>query len=440
MQLPNLEIISLEKFSPNELPETAGVYIFRGTDDKPVYIGKAKNLKNRVSSYFAKNLLPKTAQMRREAQSISFIQVASELEALLLEAQLVRAFMPKFNSELKDDKSPLYIGITKEEFPRVITLRKTQLETTQLKAYFGPYTQGTSVRKIMRFLRRIVPYCQHKPGKRPCINHQIGLCDPCPSEITNTEDTELKQELTKKYRRNLKLVRKFLREGLVSIRSELEKEMKSASKSEDFELAASIRERINAIDYLNSTPASPIEYIKDPLLLQDTRLAELQDLRKILSPYFEFQDFRRIECFDNAHLAGSSPTASMVTFIDGEADKTYYRHFKIYKAQSNSDVGMMQEVMTRRSKHFEDWGKPDLIIVDGGKPQVSAALEIIKGVPLVGLAKRFETIVIKTESGFKEIRIGRRPALYLVQRMRDEAHRFARRLHHKQVSKALLGK
>lgn len=438
MRLPTLEIHSLNDFQPNKLPETPGVYIFRDDQNNALYIGKAKNLKNRVSSYFSTNLFPKTAQMRRAARAISYLQVASELEALLLEAQLVRSLMPKFNSELKDDKSPLYIGITKEVLPRVIALRKTQLQEEELRNYFGPYTQGRSVRKLLKFLRRIIPYAQHKPGKRVCIYHQIGLCRPCPSEIVNEVDLKKRAELRKTYLRNIRLVKKFLSGELGSIKLDLQKQMEHLAKLEKFEEASLVREKLAAIEHITQSPRAPIEYIKDPLLLQNTRESELADLESVLSPFFVFPKFNRIECFDNAHLGGSSPTASMVTFVGGEADKTFYRHFKIYKAKTASDVDMMMEVMDRRKKHFSDWGKPDLIIVDGGKPQVSRALEIIGDeVPLIGLAKREETLVIPLHPGFQEIRLVRRPALYLVQRLRDEAHRFARKLHHKHINKAL---
>lgn len=420
--------------SPN-LPFNPGIYIFRDINGKPLYIGKAKNLKNRVSSYFGKGLAQKTAQMVSEAHNLSIIKVATEIEALLLEAKLVRLHMPKYNSELKDDKSPLYIAITKEEYPRVLALRKTQITLFDLKYIWGPFTEGQSVRRVLKLLRRIFPYTQHKPTNRPCIYHQIGLCNPCPSEIKNQTDPVKKTHLRKQFNKNLLYIRRFLSGKFSTLKSNLEQEMKDASANQDYEKASLLKHQTEMIDHVTTQSISPFEYMKDPNLIEDIRQQELMQLSKILNNYLTLPNLSRIECFDIAHLSGNFPTASMVTFINGEPDKTYYRHFKVKKG--NSDVDNMKEVLSRRQKHLEDWGVPDLIIVDGGKPQVSTGLLVIGDkIPLIGLAKRYETLVIPYQGKFVEVRLKRGPALYLVQRLRDEAHRFARRLHHKQVSKA----
>jgi len=425
---------------PKQLPENPGIYIFRDTKGTPIYIGKAKNLKSRVSSYFGITLAEKTAAMRAEATQFSYILVTSEIEALLLEAKLVRDNMPKYNSELKDDKSPLYIGITKEEYPRVVSLRRTQIPNIDLKYIFGPFTQAGSTRSVMRNLRRIFHYSNHKPGKRVCIYRQIGLCNPCPSEIVLEADLHKKLLLKKQYQKNISMMRKFLLGNFNSVKKSLEKEMKTKSISEEFELAYEIKKQIELIDQLTTRPIDPMEYIKDPNLLEDIRKRELSELKKLITLYLSIEKLQRIECFDIAHLSGTHPTASMVTFIDGEPDKKYYRHFKVKRERGNSDVDSMKHILKRRALHWADWGKPDLIIVDGGKPQVSAALEVILDIPLVGLAKQFETIVIKTDDKFVEVRLPRGNAKNLVQRMRDEAHRFARRLHHKHVSEQFIKK
>lgn len=421
--------------SIKQLPSSPGVYIFKNSEGIPVYIGKAISLASRVDSYFASRLAPKTSQMVSEATKLGFIRVATEIEALLLEAKLVKLHMPKYNSELKDDKSPLYIGITKEEFPRVLALRRTSLGSIPLKTYYGPFIQGGSVRKVLKLLRRIFPYSTHKPTKRGCIYSQIGLCNPCPSVIKSEIDAQKKLLLNKAFRKNLSNINKFLSGEFLSIKRELEREMRELSKQQKFEEAALIKQQLGGIEYITTPSTAPLEYLKDPNFVEDIRNNELSELKKLIDKYLVVEKLERIECFDIAHLSGTSPTASMVTFVNGEADKRYYRHFKVKKG--NSDVDNMKEVLTRRLNHLTDWGKPDLIIVDGGKPQVSKALGVIKEIPLIGLAKRYETLVVKNEDKFIEIRLRRGPALYLVQRLRDEAHRFARRLHHKQVSKSL---
>lgn len=436
-----MKLYKADKSLLSSLPEEPGVYLFKDESGKPIYVGKAKNLKSRVSSYFALHLGVKTARMRSEAKLFSFIAVSSEIEALLLEAKLVRDNLPKYNAELKDDKSPLYICITKEVYPRVITLRRTQLDLFPLKNIFGPFTQATAARRVMKYLRRVVPYSHHKPGRGACVYHQIGLCNPCPSDIESQTDPLTKEILKKQYKKNLKNVRLFLSGKLKSIRRNLETEMKQYSQNQEYEAAAAVAKHIKAIELMTSAQTAPIEYVNDPSFVEDIRQTELDALKKLLAPHMEITKLSRIECFDVAHLAGTNPTASMVTFIDGTADKRYYRHFKIRRKRGDSDVDSMREVLSRRLKHLLDWGTPDLIIVDGGKPQVSVASQVIPAdIAFVGLAKRYETIVIKKESGFVEVRIPTGPALNLVQRIRDEAHRFARRLHHKHVAKNLLSK
>ena len=184
-----------------KLPETAGVYFFY-KDSKVIYIGKAINLKRRVSSYFDIDLELKTAKMVSEATRIDYIKVNSELEALLLEAKLIRSYMPHYNIISKDDKHPLYILITKEEYPRVISARKLMTNNYQLMASYGPFPSSRIVYAVLRMLRKIFPYSDHKVGKRPCLYSHIGLCSPCPNEIVHSTKYLI---LRKKYLKNIKL-------------------------------------------------------------------------------------------------------------------------------------------------------------------------------------------------------------------------------------------
>ena len=433
-----METLKAEKESLEKIPLIPGVYLFKNAFGKTIYVGKAKALKNRLRSYWAIDLINKTRQMMDEAATFSYIPVNSEFEALLLESALVKKYRPKYNIELKDDKSPLYIGITKEEYPRVLPFRQTQLSQKELKDVFGPFLDGRSTRAVLKRIRWIIPFSTHRPSKRPCMYYEIGLCRPCPSVIENIEDEEERKKLKQKYQKNVRKIQSLLEGNIGVVQKQLQKEIKEYSDLEEFEMAQLSLRSLESLNNMTKENPQIRSYMENPNFLMDIREQELMKLATLLKPYFNINLPRRIECYDIAHLAGTFPTASMVTFINGEPDKNYYRHFKIKEEKKNNDVDSIRSILERRKKHINDWGKPDLIIVDGGKGQVSAALEVFSNIfPVIGLAKRLETIVIKTDKGFREIR-PEGPALRLIQRTRDEAHRFARVYHHKLVSKAIL--
>jgi excinuclease ABC subunit C len=443
--LKSLPKIQLSTKVYNTFPDSAGVYVFF-KDDYPIYIGKAINLKRRVSSYFDLDLEGKTASMVNEAQELSYIQVGSELEALLLEAKLIRSYMPKYNVAAKDDKHPLYIQITAELYPRVITARKIA-EREKNIAFYGPFPSSRNVRSVLRMLRRIFPYSDHKLGKRGCLYSHIGLCDPCPNIIEMAGDKLQMSNLRNQYLKNIKHIRSILDGNITKVRGNLVKEMEELSQNQDFEKAGLIRDQIQKLEYI-TRPQMPTEfYMQNPNLYEDIRKKEALQLSAVLKKFnISIPKIERIECFDVAHLAGTSPTASMVTFIKGEPDKNFYRHFRIRQIKSQDDYASMKEVISRRKNHLKDWGKPDLIIVDGGKGQVSVFLRELEGenIPVVGLAKRFETLVIPVKTygttALKEYRFPKGAALNLVERIRDEAHRFARAYHHKLISRNLIQK
>ncbi|MCX6705078.1 MAG: UvrB/UvrC motif-containing protein [Candidatus Woesebacteria bacterium] len=445
--LKNLQKISLRAIGPlgrrpelyRKLPESAGIYVFLNAG-LPIYIGKAINLKRRVSSYFDLNLEIKTASMIKAAQELSYIQVASELEALLLEARLIRTSTPKYNIAAKDDKHPLYIQITKERYPRVITARKIA-ERQKNIAFYGPFPSSNNVRLVLRMLRRIFPYSDHKLGKRGCLYSHIGLCNPCPNEIVQRDSiTSWAQYkvLRKVYLKNIRSIKAILDGKIGKLQKDLEKEMKKASFEQNFEKAAGIRDQIEKIEYI-TRPQIPTEfYMQNPNLYEDIRHNELFELKNLLTRFLLVTSkLNRIECYDVAHLSGTNATASMVTFIAGSADKTFYRHFRIRQVKGNSDIDSLKEVITRRLKHIDDWGRPDLIIVDGGIAQVRVFTNMIYimlvDIPVVGIAKNPDRLIV----GNTKIRLEGN-ALHLVSRIRDEAHRFARRYHHMLVSKALI--
>lgn len=426
-----MKSISLEDKEYLKLPENAGIYIFKRGGDV-LYVGKAKNLKSRVSSYFSKSLGSKTQAMLGSAEKLFFIPVDNEFEALLLEANLVKKYQPKYNVELRDDKSPLYIAITDEDFPRILSLRQTQLKKHELKYVFGPFVSANAVRQVMRKIRKAIPYASHKPGRRECVRYEIGLCDPCPTKSATIEQRET-------YNKNILKIKNILSGNSKKVLEQLKKEMNKYSKLQKFEKAQKLLKQIDSLEYLIAASDKNIkQYIKNPNLLEDIREEELFELKKYIQEFFEIDNLQRIECYDVAHIAGSYPTASMVTFIGGEADKSFYRQFKINQKKSNSDTDSIKEVLGRRLKHLGNWGEPDLIIIDGGKPQLNIARQTFKKTPVVGLAKRFETLVFLKDGKYYERKVKRGPALNLLQRMRDEAHRFARRYHHKLVSKSLI--
>ncbi len=449
-----LEKLPKLKVSPavyKKLPETAGIYVFF-KKSVPIYIGKAINLKHRVSSYFDLDLEPKTGRMVRNADCLSFIKVTGELEALLLEAKLIRTYMPQYNIIAKDDKHPLYIAITKEKYPRVISVRKLIASGYLLKASYGPFPSSRNVRSVLKMLRRVINYSDHKLGKKPCLYSQIGLCNPCPSQIEMTNDKLQMTNLRGQYLRNIRNLKSILDGKIEKVQKNLEKEMAFYSDSNDFENAAIIRDQIKRLEYITKPQIPTESFLKNPNLYEDIRKKELKDLAQIIGkiPRLQYkstpgvEELKRIECFDIAHLAATFPAASMVTFINGEAEKKFYRHFRVRQKKGNSDVDSLKEVIKRRLNHINDWGKPDLIIVDGGKPQAGIFFwELTKvKIPVIGIAKRFETLVfpIKIDGTltFKEYKLPKGPALNLVARMRDEAHRFARRYHHKLISKSII--
>lgn len=441
MNLNQLPRIPISRSSFGSLPEAAGIYIY-WKSDSPIYIGKAINLKSRLRSYLTTSLESKTQRMLAQARSISFIKVGSEIESLLLEAHLIRKYQPQYNITAKDDKHPLYIKISNDEYPRIITARKKDLKNTTYKSY-GPFPQSSVVYSVLRMLRRIFPFSDHKIGKRPCLYSHIGLCNPCPNDIENLGNPEEKKRLKEKYLTNIRMINFCMGRKINLVQDKLNRQLKLLSRSQRFEQAKLVQDAINKLSYITS-PITPSEhFLENPNFVEDIRTGEVKSLEAILGSYLKIKrKLTRIECFDVAHLAGSKQTASMVTFISGEPEKKFYRHFRIYKAKRSDDISALKEVAERRAKHFKDWGRPDLIVVDGGKGQVSTFVTSLAKhkILIVGLAKRLETLVIPTQDRQKFItfELKESPAGNLLTRIRDEAHRFARRYHHKLVRASLL--
>jgi len=415
------------------LPQSFGIYVFLDKENSVLYVGKARNLKNRVSTYFQNSaeLGEKTRQLVSRVKKIRIIKTQSELESFLLEADLIKQYKPFFNIRFTDDKSYPLIRITaKQENPAVIISRN---EDDKKSVYFGRYPSSSSVRSVLRTIRRIFPYQSvvNHPKKR-CLYNHLGLC-PCPPILSSEERIE--------YKKNIKRVVHFLKGDTKKVIKQLEKDRDEYSNNDEYEKAGEAQRKINAIEYVTSPAYKPFDYEVNPNLEEDIRKKEMDSLLVILRENgINAKDVSRIECYDISNISGKLATGSMVVFENGAKNASEYRRFKIKRTQGPNDFAMMQEVLKRRFGR-DGWAKPGLIVVDGGKGQVSAAsnaLEDMKvNIPIIGLAKRLETIIT---SDFREILLPRRSeGLKLVMKIRDEAHRFAVTYHRKLRSRALNG-
>jgi len=425
--------------SIDKIPQLPGVYAFFNKKKKVIYIGKAINLSQRVKFYFQTSgkLDAKTTNMTKEAYYLSFIPVEEEFEALLLAAKLIKDKKPKYNSKWKDDKSFLYILITNEEYPRVLAARKGGASKG---TYFGPFPKAATVRKVLKFLRQIFPFCSQKISKKPCFYSHLALCNPCPSKIVKLPK-EKQKKLKNKYLKNIRHLKNVLEGRKNKVVKDLEREMKEASRKEEFEKAKIIRDRIEKLKYITSSRDQISSYLENPNFLKDQRLTEVSELEKLLMPYFGKLRLKRVECFDISSLSGKKATGSMIVFLDGIQEKESYRHFRIRKEGKPNDIAMIKEIVKRRLKH-QEWPFPSLIVVDGGKGQVSGILSVLEklklSIPVIGLAKRLEEIIIPKNKGFEILKLPpNSPALNFLKRARDEAHRFAIS-YHKRLSRKLL--
>ncbi len=411
-----------------ELPHAPGVYIYRDRVGTILYIGKAKDLKKRVSQYFQRDdaIGPKTKILVSQIADISTIKTASEFDALLLEAKLIHDNAPKYNVILKDDKSPLYILLTlSEALPHVYTMRRSDLPKRfkHQDALFGPFQSATMVRSILRQVRHTIPYCtQKRRTGKPCFYSHIGLCNPCPSAIGTDKRT---------YRRNIFRLKNILSGKSDVVLKELEKDMKRAAGEKRFEDALALRNHIQNLYFMMQKQYDPMLYMSSATGAEDIFHSELESLKNTLTPYIPgLHDLHRIECIDISNTSGAHATGSLVVLTDGHTDTSEYKRFRIRRSETPNDTAMVAEVVSRRFSHPE-WPKPDLLVIDGGKGQVAAASAAIpsavKGsLPIIGLAKRFEEIIVPLEGDWKIIRIPyTSSALHVLERIRDEAHRFA---------------
>ncbi len=347
-------------------PDAPGVYFFLGRSKKLLYIGRATSLRSRVRSYFDGRISETRGawieKMVVEARGLDFKKTDSVLEAILLEADLIKKFQPPYNTREKDDKSFNCVVITDEPFPHVLVVRKRDLDSAelttnnlQLQTVYGPFTSGSDLRGALKIIRKIFPYrdtCEPNQGK-PCFNRQIGLCPGvCDGTISEKE-----------YRRTIRQLQLFFAGKKRMLLTTLKKEMRNAIQREAFEEANVLKNRMHAI-----------AHIQDVSLLKRENTAS----------------FERIESYDIAHMGGKSSVGVMTVVEGGLPNKNEYRLFNLKATTPGDDIGGLCEVVTRRLAHPE-WARPAVIVVDGGQPQKDAIEEVLEGagllIPVIAVKK-----------------------------------------------------
>ncbi len=426
-------------------PTGPGLYFFKGSHGKVLYIGKAKNLRSRVAGYFqpssdlTSSRGPKIVEMLSRVRAVDYLETANEVDAVLREARLIKDIRPPYNTELVDDKTFPYLEITTgEDFAGVYLTRKPRSSGSRL---FGPFTGAKDLRAVLVVLQKIFKFrtCRldikaDEPKRRffrPCILYSIKQCTaPCAARIDKDEYKKIIADLTR-----------FLRSRRSLILRQLNRQMAHASTALEYERAAMFRDRIRLIERLDRR-GSPDENVQPEVFAADPAEALLQ-LQKLLETP---EPVRIIEGIDVANISGAEAVGSLVKFIDGRPFKSGYRRFKIKTVRGIDDYAMIAEVVKRRYKYAlageELW--PDLILIDGGRGHLRAAEKAFRqmnapAATIASIAKREEDIYLQGKS--KALKLPRTsPALKLLQYVRDEAHRFAQHYFHLLQTKKMTGK
>lgn len=427
----------------NELPDAPGVYFYYDEVGKLLYVGKATSLKKRVGSYFVgTDKHPRTAELVSKIAEIKYTQVPTVIEALVLEANQIRLHKPPYNILGRDDKSFIYLCITNEDFPKPVLMRGLDLERIgiqpfsknlsakarrQFLAVYGPYLSSRSLKVALDLIRRSIPWSTCNPPSitgtsKPCFDAQIGKC---PGVCSGTVDKQ-------SYRRNIKKLMLFFEGKKDTLLRQLKREMAAAARKNSYEAAASLRDRVFALEHIQDIG----------LLMRDEFTYEIPE-----PAVGHINALGRVEAYDIANISGTSNVAAMVVFEGGKPSKSEYRKFRIKGFEGANDVGAMEEVMRRRlarvstpsssplSKGERSWPLPDIMIIDGGEGQVNRVEQVLRelklDIPVVGIAKGFDRkqdrLVFdksnpelrRVTSAFKEV----------FQKARDEAHRFAGAYH-----------
>lgn len=423
-------------------PKTPGVYLMKDAEGRVLYVGKAKDLRSRVGSYFvpSADLLntrgPDIARMVENVCHLEFLECESEVDAILKEARLIKDIQPPHNVELRDDKTFPYLEITtSDDFPAVYVTRTPRIKGSKL---YGPFASPAAIRDAVNALQKVFKFrtCELEITEgddsrkffRPCLLHAINQCTaPC-AALINQED----------YARDIDRLKKLLASKRSVLIRQMQKEMEAASKELRFEEAARVRDRLKAIQSLELS-GNVDEDVQPEVFYIDPRkgLAKLADLLGLEAPP------RAMECIDIAHLQGEATVGSLVCFIDGKPFKPGYRRFRINTVEGVDDYAAIREVISRRYRHAAEGEElfPDVILIDGGLGQLHAGMEVfremnVRPAMVISLAKREEELYIQARTA--PVRLSRNnEALRILQQMRDEAHRFAQAYHHKLREKNL---
>lgn len=414
------------------LPRAPGVYFHMSASGEIIYVGKAAVLRNRVRQYFqsSRDMDAKTRALVAEIVMTDWVETESEIDALFLESEMVKRYMPRYNILLRDDKSQLYVRIDmKNEWPYVCFTRNPDDDRA---TYIGPFYSGYALKKALRYLRKVFPYYTKAPQReRTDFDTHLGLNPP--NDMTSKE-----------YKASLRKLIKYIEGGKVAIVNEIERDMKRAARAQQFETAAVLRNRLTYLQELQRRIVFGDKEFMD--ISKDKALSDLAELLGLAAPP------ARIEGYDISHMSGTNVVASMVVFTNGISNRSEYRKFKM-RIEQNNDFYNMNETLSRRlsEKNRKAWGLPALFLIDGGKGQLDAALKARDehgiSIPMVGLAKREEQIVIHyNKSGvmLDHAALQRMGGHYmasdtfllvnlphethiikLLQRIRDESHRFA---------------
>ncbi|MDR3519755.1 MAG: hypothetical protein P4L63_02625 [Candidatus Pacebacteria bacterium] len=402
-----------ETFKKIKLPDKPGVYFFlKGKEI--LYIGKATSLKDRVKSYFGKDLIetrgPIILDMVFKADKIDWQTTDSVLEALILEANLIKKYQPKYNTKEKSDKSFNYVCITKEKLPRVVLVRGKNLKQEVFYKVFGPYPNGSQLKEALKIIRKIFPFLDDKSKNYIEFYRQINL-------VPDLNDTKL-------YKQNIKNIILFFSGKKQQIFRNLKKEMHEYSKVREFEKAGEIKRQLFALQHIND-----VALIKNSDVVADVGILQGRSLTPAIST--------RIEAYDIAHMGGKNMVGVMVVVEDGEVNKNEYRKFKIRTQADANDTGALAEVLERRFGHTE-WSYPSLVVVDGSIAQINATQKILRNIglkiPIVSVVKD-EHHKARAIMGDEKFGLKYKREILLAN---SEAHRFAITYHKKMRNKNFL--
>ena len=412
------------KIRNGELPDDPGVYFYYDSSGTLMYVGKATSLRRRVASYFraaGDGRGQRIAELVAKIARIDYVETPTVIEALVLEANQIKAHLPPYNILAKDDKSFQYLVVTNDEFPRPVVMRQLDLERTgvdpfaksstgKFLAVFGPYTSGLSLKRALELIRRTIPWSACLPGQdRACFDHQLGKCPGvCVGAISKAE-----------YRKTIRNLILFFEGKKLAIIRQLRRDMEKAAAKLDFERASKLKGQLFAI-----------EHIRDVSLITRED-AELPFAPIIPQGYYDLNG--RIEAYDISNISGTSATGSMVVFVDGKPAKDLYRKFKIRTVKGSNDFASMEEVLRRRLSRLgqKGWDAPVVLIIDGGEGQISVVQKVMDElgvrIPMIGIAKGFDRKqdrLVYDRSDVELHRLATR-GKEIFQKARDEAHRFA---------------